>query len=524
MGLRLSNRQLFSYGLVILLIGAAIGSVSLTYPYGRDQGIYAYAGKLLLEGKMNYRYVFDLKPPGIHFLFAFIQLIAGESMLGARFFDIAWQSFTGLFVFLIAFRFSRSKILSLTAAFLYIFLYFRLDYWHTLQTDGSLNLLFAVSVLLLISSYESHSFLKVFFAGILFSAALLIKYTIISFLPLLFICFLLSKKELFSLRIKNILAYSVGLLVPIASVILLYYLSNSLNELIDLQFVQTPLYTKIAYETESTKFITDHIVRLFTYSVYSPLILFSVIAIIIVIIKKKIDFVNMLLFSWIFSTIFSLIIQWKFYYYHFLVIIPPIVIGTVYGLSLIKENFKLRPAIYKPVFIICFFGFIAFGFKPYIENYSTLNDYVSGKKSLNDTYIKNGFTSDSVFMFSKTLKAVEQVKRDTNPDDGIFVWGFDPLIYYLSGRKCVSRFIYNFPLLWKAENRSFRREFMTEIETKNPKVIIVAKNDPLKFISGYDEDSKQLLQRFPEFNSLINSKYSYKTSVDDYEFYELKNW
>ena len=151
------------YGLVILLIGAVIGSVSLTYPFGRDQGIYAYAGKLLLEGKMNYKYVFDLKPPGIHFLFALIQFINGESMLSARIFDIVWQSLTGFFIFLIAYKLSLNKILSLISAFLYLLLYYRLDYWHTLQTDGSLNLFFAVSVLLLISSFESHSFLKIFF-------------------------------------------------------------------------------------------------------------------------------------------------------------------------------------------------------------------------------------------------------------------------------------------------------------------------------------------------------------------------
>lgn len=524
MGLRLSNRQLFFYGLVILLIGAAIGSISLTYPYGRDQGIYAYAGKLLLEGKMNYRYVFDLKPPGIHFLFAFIQLIAGEQMLSARFFDIVWQSFTGIFIFLIAFRLTGSKAHSLTSAFLYILLYFRLDYWHTLQTDGSLNLLFAISVLLLLLSYEHHSFLKIFSSGILFACALLFKYTIISFLPLLFICFLLLTKELFSLRLKNILVYSLGMLLPVISVMLLYYFSGSINELVDIQFVQTPLYTRIAYETESAKFITDHIIRLFTYSVYSPLILLSVIALIIAVVKKKIDFVNLLLFAWIFSTIFSLIIQWKFYYYHFLVIIPPVAIGTVYGLSLIKESFKFKPALNKFAFIILILGFTLFAFKPYIQNYSTLNDYISGKQTLNEVYIKNGFTSDSVFMISKTLKVVEQVKQDTNPDDGIYVWGFDPLVYYLSGRKCVSRFIYNFPLLWKAENSSFRNEFMNEIVMKNPKVIIIAKNDPLQFISGYNEDSKQLLQRFPEFNSFINSKYTYKTSIDDYELYELKNW
>nr|HMT12029.1 glycosyltransferase family 39 protein [Ignavibacteria bacterium] len=222
--------------LVLLAIAAVIGSVSLTYPFGRDQGIYAYTGKLLLEGKMNYKEVFDLKPPGIHFFFSFIQLISGESMLNARVFDILWQFITAVIVMIISSRLTRSIYLSILAAFLYIFLYYRLDYWHTLQADGALNLFFALTVLLTISSFYSHSFLKIFAAGLVFGVALLFKYTIISFLPLLLICFLLSKTELKSLRIKNTIVFLAGIVFILISVVLLYQFTGALPELINVQF------------------------------------------------------------------------------------------------------------------------------------------------------------------------------------------------------------------------------------------------------------------------------------------------
>ena len=180
--------------------------------------------------------------------------------------------------------------------------------------------------------------------------------------------------------------------------------------------------------------------------------------------------------------------------------------------------------LFRYVLIVFIIGFTALAFKPYFQNYETLFSYVSGKENLESVYIKNGFTSDTVFMVGKTLKAVEIVKNETGIEDGIYVWGFDPLIYYLSDRKCISRFIYNFPLLWKGENAEFRKEFMSELEKNNPKLIIVASNDPLYFISGYNEDSKQLVKRFPEFDTFLNSKYTYKRNADDYEFYELKKW
>jgi len=62
------------------------------------------------------------------------------------------------------------------------------------------------------------------------------------------------------------------------------------------------------------------------------------------------------------------------------------------------------------------------------------------------------------------------------------------------------------------------------MEANPPKMILVAKNDPLLFISGYNEDSKQLLGRFTEFNSFIDSRYSLYTSIDDFDYYKLKNW
>lgn len=524
MGLSLSNRQLILFGLVVIVAGAVIGSVSLTYPFGRDQAIYAYAGKLLLEGKMNYLHVFDLKPPGIHFLFAFIQFVSGESMFSARVFDICWQVFTAYIIMLIAFRFTRERYLSLLSAIIYLFLYFRQDYWHTLQADGSLNLLFAVSVLLLLSSHENHSFIKIFFAGVLFAAALLFKYTVISFLPLLFVIMLMDKKVLFSLRVKNLFLYSAGLLAVGILVVSLYYFTGALSAFWDIQFTQTPLYTKIAYETENRGYITGQLIKLFTYSAYSPLIFLSLIAFIYIIKKRQLEFPKLLLFSWIFAALFSLIIQWKFYYYHFLVIIPALSIGAVYGLSVIKDLFRNKNRIYKLALGVFVIGFTVLAVKPYLQSYPVLYSYASGKENLESVYIRNGFTNDSVFMIGKTLKAAEIVRNGTSIDDGVFVWGFDPLIYYLSERKCVSRFIYNFPLLWKGENASFRREFLNEIEKRNPGIIVVAANDPLYFISGYNEDSKKLLKRFPEFDSFLSSKYVYKANAGDYEIYELRKW
>lgn len=524
MALNSPDRHYIFPWLVVITAGLLFGCVSLLYPFGRDQAIYAYAGKLLLEGKMNYLHVFDLKPPGIHFLFAFIQLIGGESLLNARIFDIGWQIVTAITVFKITGKITKNNIFPAFAAVSYLFLYYRQDYWHTLQADGSLNLFFGISILLLLSFRNKHSFLKLFFAGISFAAVLLFKYTVISFLPLLIIALIADKKFIFSLRLKNIAVFVTGMLTTAGFVIILYYFTGALKELIDTQFLWTPLYTKIAFETEEFYFIFKHSIKLFTHSAYTPLLLLSIFSMIYSIFKKDLGFEKLLIFSWLISALLSLIIQWKFYNYHFLVIIPAISILGSYGLSLIKELFTEKKSLYRFVLTAFILIFSILAFKPYIPNYLNIGDYFTGKESLNSIYIKNGFTTDSVFMYGKTIKAVDAVKENSELSDKIFVWGFDPLIYYLSSRHCSSRFIYNFPLLWKGENSEFRKEFLGAIDSDKPKLIIVANNDPLIYISGYDEDSKQSLKRFPEFDNIISTRYSFLTSAEDYEIYSRNEW
>ena len=52
-----------AFRLYIVGFAALCGSVSLIYPFGRDQGSYGYAGWVLLDGGVPYRDVFVFKPP-----------------------------------------------------------------------------------------------------------------------------------------------------------------------------------------------------------------------------------------------------------------------------------------------------------------------------------------------------------------------------------------------------------------------------------------------------------------------------
>ena len=230
-----------------------------------------------------------------------------------------------------------------------------------------------------------------------------------------------------------------------------------------------------------------------------------------------------ILLSWLVSTMFNLIVQWKFFYYHYLVIIPPLAVVAVVAVTLLNRKLlkQYKPVLTYTLIIILTIVYFILGFKPYYQNYRNLYSYLYNERTLEEMYIKNGITSDSAFMIGNTFKAVDYVKANTKESDFIYVWGFDPLVYYLSGRKCASRFIYNYPIYWKGNNVLFRDEFINELKLNNPKLILVSERDPLYYISGYHEDSKQILDRFPDIKSYLESKYTYIAQLEGFTIYRL---
>ncbi len=82
------SRSTRTHGVALALRGLALGLTSLTYPYGRDQGLYGYIGREWLAGRLPYETAFDAKTPGIFLANLLAFRIFGESMMAIRAFEL----------------------------------------------------------------------------------------------------------------------------------------------------------------------------------------------------------------------------------------------------------------------------------------------------------------------------------------------------------------------------------------------------------------------------------------------------
>src|SRR2546422_4297128 len=67
---------------LVLLLGAFVRFRLSEMPLERDEGEYAYAGQLLLQGIPPYRLAYNMKFPGIYGAYALVMLLFGQTAAG----------------------------------------------------------------------------------------------------------------------------------------------------------------------------------------------------------------------------------------------------------------------------------------------------------------------------------------------------------------------------------------------------------------------------------------------------------
>lgn len=102
--------------LIILLLTAAIRIRLMEAPLERDEGEYAYAGQLILEGIPPYIQVYNMKMPGIYAAYAFILAVFGQTHSGIHLGLLLMNGASVLLLFLLAKRLFGPVIGVVTAA------------------------------------------------------------------------------------------------------------------------------------------------------------------------------------------------------------------------------------------------------------------------------------------------------------------------------------------------------------------------------------------------------------------------
>jgi hypothetical protein len=503
----------------------------LLFSFGRDQGIYAVVADGLLDGLVPYRDVWDFKPPGIFFAYALAQALFGRSELAPRLLEVIGllASVAG-FMTLSQTLFGKRQI-GLVAGAVAALVHAELEFWHTAQPETFGGFLTVGALVLATSDANRRRYWIWGGVGLLFGLAFLFKP------PLgggLLVCApYLVKREIERTRRPRSAIWPLagmlgGFVMPIALCALWFVGRGGFGALVWTLFEFTPGYTTLSWEDRSAPAMLYHALEEAFFK-FSALAAAGVIAAIVTTpIHGREREGLFLAFGVLSIQIAGVAMQGKFFPYHYGASL--VLIAFVAGLGLYKLWRRCLAGGAGGVLAFAAFVVVAVAMR------DAARDLPQGfweRCLIRSKYLLRVAPYTSRVELDRELYRVAdyslgadrevalEIRSRTRSGTPIYIWGFEPTIYWLAQRPAASRFIYNVPQRTEWERDYARRALMRELESTPPALIVVQRNDVFPAVTGRITDSRQELETFPELQQLLSTRYRPIEEIEDFELYQL---
>ncbi|MBY8977346.1 glycosyltransferase family 39 protein [Rhodobacteraceae bacterium NNCM2] len=513
--------------LAAVLVGLALLFILvINYPFGRDQAIYGVVAQTFFEGDVPYRDAWDFKPPGIFFVFGTAQWLFGKGEMAYRIFEALCWLAMGWGFYRISSRFTdpRAAILSFTIA---IYGLVRTGYWHSGQPESIGAVLLTFALLLAITDWPTRFLQFVTWIGVaaLFSAAGILKP------PLgggILVCYAFAvadqwREDGFIGFLRVTLAYTIGTLAIVGGCIGFYVLTGGWDALVQTLFVFAPQYTGLDH-SQLTFFeaFTRAFWLLAAWWFMIPLgfVMFFVFTRI----DRQMTRFLILLAGTVLFIMIGVAIQEKFFEYHFVTAVALLALPAGWGFW--EFWLRIRGKWWAILLAAAVFGVMLIKV-PKDEHFAWHNSMrvkaILDPARAVETRDKLYSNGSSDFRANRETAAwlAENVPQGT--DATLFVWGFEPILYYWSGIEPYHRYIYNIAMRADWSKEEARAEFLDGFETAPPWAIVVQSNDILPNVSGNRLSSRDALERdFPELVTILKDRYQPAAQFGPLEVFTLK--
>jgi 4-amino-4-deoxy-L-arabinose transferase-like glycosyltransferase len=518
--------------LLLLAAGFLLLAPMLTYPFGSDQGSFADVADVIARGGVPYRDVWEIKPPGIYYLFWAIFAVLGRSIFSIRLVDLLWTLAAASLLVAVARRIISLSAATAGAFFFLAFYALGFDFWHTAQCDGFASLPAALAMLLLLIAESRRSKLVAASSGLLIGLAAILKFTLGPLLIIPLAAALLSRGEALRVRLARAASYLAGCLIALLVTALLLAHAGALRQMLYIVFTWNSQYGKIqppaptpiviAYQVGRFHFWGDYLILKLT-GLLATLGLADLIA------RRRATPHWWIVPAWWMIAIIGVCAQGKYFAYHWLPVLPPLALLAGAGIAVIarlasnrlaaKQSVALVAAI--SLFLVCCFAVA------YAKRFRSAIGYALGRVPAQE-YLSQ-FSSQPVpglsgtyFSFTADLAVADYLQAHTRPNDRVFVWGLEPLIYFLANRHPATRFIHDQPLLTPWSPPEWRQEAIRELERSRPRFILIVHHDAQPWITLWPGDSASALSTYPELTDLLRQRYRPATRIEDFDLWERR--
>lgn len=451
--------------LAVVIFTAAVRIRLLEVPLERDEGEYAYAGQLILQGIAPYTQAYNMKLPGIYAAYALILAVFGQTHGGIHLGLLVVNTVTILLLFLLGKRlFGPVTGVGAAAAFALLSLgqavqgiFANAEHFVILTALGG--------ILFLLYAIDYQKWWSLLAGAILLGVAFIMKqhgaaFIVFAGLYLLF-CELCRRPMLWrSFSAKGIL-FLLGVLLPFVVTCLVFWWCGGFEKFWFWTFVYAKEYVSRLQFSSGIKYLKMQITQ-----IIGPAILIWILAGFGLISwwwnrearRHSVFVVGFLLFSFL-----SVCPGFYFRPHYFILLLPAVAllagIGAGSGLDLFARTRSLLLTRAVPILL----GLAILFYTVYKQRNFLF--FMTPTEASRTTYGLNPFP--------ESLEIAQFIEENSSEDDCIAVIGSEPQIYFYSNRHSATGYIYTYALMGNHRYAlKMQEEMISEIESNRPKFLI----------------------------------------------------
>jgi hypothetical protein len=503
------NTDYFYYiGLFIVLALIFLSRKNfLNIPFERDEGSYAYAGKIILDGAIPFTDIGSQRLDGVFYAYAIIVAIFGYSLKALHIAFMVINMASAVMLYFLTRKLSNNLTGLAAAVFFALLSMIPSASGFTIQSEHLVAFLIIAACLALVCFFENTKLLFLILSGILFSFSFQIKqtsffYGVVAGALLVFKGFVEDKSSVKTIA-YHVGLFSISVLVPIAFDLFMIYMNGAWADFNLWFFDIRKQYTSLISFDQGLEYLGYSFSAI--YRDYKPFWIFSFLGVVGVFFTSIAWWKKMAILGLYVAGFLTVVPGYHYYGHYFLQWFPIVAISAgifVFVVQTLLERFKLGIATFLiPLLLIIvpvylhLKGMSRYYFKPNLT------------QVLRSVYGSNPFPESKII--ADKLNSVMTEK------DQIAVFGTEIQMYVYTNKKSPSRFagsgaLLEFPV---KQSNDWQREFMADVEKAKPRFLVFF-NHPISWMAN-PKTENLIFPWFDKFTAAHYKLYGFADMLDN---------
>ena len=434
----------------------------LGIPLERDEGEYAYAGQLILQGVPPYKLAYNMKFPGTYAAYAVIMAILGQTVSGIHLGLLLVNAATVVLIFFLGRQLINSRS-GLAAAMSYAVLSVSPS---VLGFAGHATHFVLLPVLcgtlLLINSTGRQPLGRLFASGLLFGSGLLMKQPALFFGlfgTIYLVCSDLHRRARPKKILARVLTFTAGVVLPFGVTCFLLWQIGVFGRF---------WFWTIDYARQYGSLVSfGQAQQLFAYSANEvilagwPIWVLAAIGLISGLWEQRTRTPTIFLLGFLFFSASALCPGFYFRLHYFILVLPAVSLLAGLAVSRLSDLVVARAMVLRFLCLLIFGTTLAW-------------PIITQRKFFFEASLADA--SRMVYPespFAESIRIGDYLREQTSRGDTIAVLGSEPQIYFYSNRRSATGYIYTYGLMEAQKYAGqMQQEMIREIERARPKFII----------------------------------------------------